>query len=351
MALEKVMRISMAELEAFGAASLVKKGVSPGDAAYIAHITAWTEAFRQSTHGIEQLAALHKRLGQSALPDVQPVLVNESAATAAYTGHNCIGQLAMRFAADVAAEKARKCGASVVTVANTEWIAALSPYIVPLAEDGFVAILWCQSDRGHACAPLGGLDVRFSTNPMAFAVPMDGNPIVADFSTTTMSNGAARVMRDKGQVCEVARFLDREGKPSIDPMVVKNGGTMMFMGAEADGHKGYALSILNEAMAFMGGASREGDRLPWFQSFTLMVMDAESFAGAGGLRQRMGGFAEYLKSSRPRPGSDKIRMPGEGGFRLLAEAQRSGIPVDPEKVAMLKRIADENGIDMPVLTD
>ena len=347
----KTVRISIAKLEEFGTASLVKKGVSPDDAGYIAHVTAWTVAFRQSTHGSEQLAALHRRLGKSALADVQPELVHESPAAAAYTGHNCIGQLAMKFAMKVATGKARECGVSAVTVANTEWIAALSPYVVALAQDGLVAIIWCQSDRGHACAPLGGLDAMFSTNPMAFAIPMAGDPIVADFSTTTMSNGAARLMRQDGQLCEVARFLDRDGNPSRDPAVIKNGGTMMFMGAEADGHKGYALSILNEALAFMGGATREGDRLPWFQSFTLMVMDPESFAGLDGLRQRMGGFAKYLKSSRLRRGTDKIRMPGEGGFRLLAEARMRGIPLEPEKVEMLRRIAEDCGAGMPALAD
>ncbi|HSV27207.1 MAG TPA: Ldh family oxidoreductase, partial [Sedimentisphaerales bacterium] len=297
------------------------------------------------------LAALHRRLGKSAFAEVQPVLVRESASAAAYTGRNCIGQLAMRFAAKAAAAKARKCGAAVVTMVNTEWVAALSPYVVELAQDGFVAIIWCQSDRARACAPLGGLDAMFSTNPVAFAVPMAGNPIVADFSTTTMSNGAVRLMRQSGKLCEVPRFLDRDGSPSKDPAVIESGGTMMFMGAEADGHKGYALSILNEAMAFMGGATREGDQLPGFQSFTLMVMDPQSFAGLDGLRQRMGGFAEYLKSSRPRRGTDKIRMPGEGGFGLLAEARARGIPLGPQKVEMLRRISEDCGAGMPALTD
>jgi LDH2 family malate/lactate/ureidoglycolate dehydrogenase len=347
----EIKRISIAELESFSAKFLAKRGVTADDAAYIAHIAAWTEAFRQSTHGIEQLTTLSKRLGQSADPQVKPVLVRESAAMAAYTGHNCIGQLAMRYAIDVAVAKAKKCGTSTITVANTEWVAALAVYLVPLARQGYMSMLWVESDRGHACAPLGGLESRFSTNPMALAIPADGDPIVADFSTTTMSNGAARVMRDRGQVCEVPRFLDRDGKVSNDPAVIKAGGTMMFMGAEADGHKGYALSIFNEALAFMGGAARDGDRSPWFQSFTLMVMDAEAFAGSDNLRQRMREFAAHLKSSRLRPGFKEIRMPGEGGFRLLAEAVKNGIPLPADKEAMLKRIADENGIDMPSLID
>jgi LDH2 family malate/lactate/ureidoglycolate dehydrogenase len=347
----KASRISIEELESFGAKFLAKRGVAADDATYIAHIAAWTEAFRQSTHGIEQLTTLSKRLGQSADPRAKPVLVRESEASAAYTGHNCIGQLAMRLAIDVAMAKAAKCGTATVTVANTEWVAALAVYLVPLARKGLVSMLWCQSDRGHACAPLGGLDARFSTNPMALAIPTEGDPIVADFSAATMSNGAARVMRDKGQVCDVPRFLDKEGNVSNDPAVIKDGGTMMFMGAEADGHKGYALSIFNEALAFMGGAERKGDKSPWFQSFTVMVTDPDVFAGRDNLRRRMEEFAAYLKTSRPRPGCGKIRMPGEGGFRLLADSQRNGIPLPAEKLEMLRQIADENGMDMPKLND
>jgi LDH2 family malate/lactate/ureidoglycolate dehydrogenase len=344
-------RISIAELESFGARFLVKRGVAADDAAYMAHIAAWTEAFMQTTHGIEQLMVLHKKIGLSAYPDVKLVLVRESAATAAYTGHNCIGQLAMRQAIDVAVAKADKCGTSTVTVANTEWVAALAVYLVPLARQGYVSMLWVESDRGHSCAPLGGLDAMFSTNPIAMAIPTEGDPIVADFSTTTMSNGAAKVMRDKGQVCEVPRFLDKEGNASKDPAVMKAGGTQMFMGAEADGHKGYALSIFNEALSFMGGFDRLGDKSPWFQSFAVMVIDPDAFAGRDNLRLRMQEFAARLKTSRPRPGCDKIRMPGEAGFRRLADSRKNGIPLPADKMEMLMAIAKENGVEMPELTD
>jgi len=344
-------RIAIEELEAFAARFLVKRGVAQVDAEYIGRVAAWTEAFRQSTHGIEQLAVLHRRLGQSAHPGVKPVLIRESAASAAYTGHDCIGQLAMRFAIEVAVGKARKCGSATVTMVNTEWIAAMSPYVVWLAEDGFVSIIWCQSDRGHACAPLGGLDTRFSTNPVAYGIPMEGEPVVADFSTTTMSNGTVRMMRERGEVCSVPRFLDKDGNVSKDPGVIKHGGTMMFMGAEADAHKGYALSILNEALAFMGGATREGDRLPWFQSFTLMVMDPEAFGGREQLIASMQGFSRHLKSSRLRPGFDRIRMPGEGGFGMLREARKNGIPLDEGKLGMLGKMAEDSRIEMPKLMD
>jgi LDH2 family malate/lactate/ureidoglycolate dehydrogenase len=343
--------ITMDELEAFATRFLAKRGVAPADAAYIAHIAAWTEAFRQSTHGIEQLATLSRRLGKSADPAVRPVLVRESAAVSAFTGHNCIGQLAMRHAIEVAVAKAMKCGASVVTVVNTEWIAALAPFLVPLARDGYVSILWCESDRGHSCAPLGGIEARFSTDPIAFAIPTEGDPIVADFSTTTMSNGTARTMRERGEVCHVPRFLDKDGKPSADPAVMKSGGTMMFAGAQADAHKGYAMAILNEALAFMGGATRLGDSSPWFQSFTLMVMDPDAFGGCEVLKERMKGFAAHLKTSKPLPGAGGIRMPGEGSFARLAEAEKHGIPLTPDRLELLKRIADENGIPMPTLVD
>jgi LDH2 family malate/lactate/ureidoglycolate dehydrogenase len=343
-------RITIAELESFGVTLLTKRGVAPDDAAYIAHVAAWTEAFRQSTHGIEQLTVLSKRLGKTAFPGTSPVLVRESAAVAAFTGHNCIGQLAMRYAVDVAVAKARKYGASVVTMANTDWVAALATYLVPLARQGLLSILWVESDNGHSCAPLGGIEARFSTDPMAFAVPTEGDPIVADFSTTTMSNGTARIMREKGEVCEVPRFLDKDGNPSTDPAVFKSGGTMMFMGAQADGHKGYALAILNEALAFMGGATRHSEGRG-FQSFTLMVMDPDAFGGCDVLRQRMKDFAAHLKTSKLRPGAGGIRMPGEGSFARLAEAEKHGIAMTAERLEMLKRLVEENGISMPKLVD
>ena len=54
-----MMRISMEKLRDFGAAFLIKRKVSEGNARYISQIIVETEAFLQSTHGL----VLFKGLG------------------------------------------------------------------------------------------------------------------------------------------------------------------------------------------------------------------------------------------------------------------------------------------------
>jgi LDH2 family malate/lactate/ureidoglycolate dehydrogenase len=221
-------------------------------------------------------------------------------------------------------------------------------HLVPIAEKGLLCQVWAQNSTCRDAAPLGGIDARFSTNPIALAFPADGQPVVADFSTTTMSMAGAHALSEEGRTTPVPRFLDKGGNPSCDPAVMDDDGTLMFMGCEVDGHKGYALSLFNEALTAMAGGSANNPAATPRQSFALQVLDPAAFGGAAHYAQEMRRFVAHLRSARLRPGCKAIRLPGERGFAALAECRLHGVPLDDRKVALLRKLAAENGIAPPV---
>ncbi len=337
-------RIPMERLISFGVEFLRARGVPAEKARFVSELIVETEAFRQSTHGVVQFRSLHGALGRGMDPAAEPRVVAESGALAVIDANGSLPILAMKAARDRAIPMAREQGSASVLVRNSGWIAALSPHAAAVAREGLLCFAWAQSSSCEDCAPFGGIDPCFSTNPVAFAFPTAGDPVVADFSTSTMSMGATSVLAKRNQPTETPRFLDGNGAPTCDPSVVKNGGTLMFAGGETEGYKGYAMSLFNEALSVMAGGSANNPEAPGSQNFGLTALDPEHGAGRDYFVKEMKRFMARVRASRPRAGVEKIRLPGERGFAALAECRAHGVPLDDEKIEMLNGIAADCGV-------
>ena len=338
-------RIPMPDLIDFGARLLAKQGVPQASAEHLSRIVVETEAFRQSTHGLVQFDAMCDQIGDKIDPEAEPILARDRGSTALIDGNRAFGNLAMKLAAEQGVKKARDHGVGFVAVRNSEWVGALGPHLIPIAEAGMLGMAWAQSSGCKDCAPVGGIDPRFSTNPIALTFPTDGDLVLADFSTATMSLGAAKALGQKGERTATPRFLDREGNLSDDPGVMDDGGSLLFAGGDVDGHKAYALSLFIEALTVLAGGSANNPEVPAHQSFALLVLDPFGFAGADHYAKEMQRFVAHMRSSRVRPGFPAIRLPGERGFQALRDARQNGVPLDEGKLAMLRRLADDAGVD------
>jgi LDH2 family malate/lactate/ureidoglycolate dehydrogenase len=338
-------RVPMQRLIDFGVSFMTRQGVPEDKAAHVATVVVETEAFRQSTHGVVQFPTISGALGGDIDPAAEPEIVREHPSTAVLDGHRCLANITMKTARDMACAKAREHSIGFVGVRNTGWIGALGMHVVSVAQDGLLCQAWAQTSACRDCAPFGGIEPRFSTNPIAIALPTAGDPIIADFSTATMSMGKAYALIHEGEKTEKPRFLDKKGYASSDPSAVKDGGTLMFIGGEMEGYKGYALSIFNEALTILAGGSANNPAAPSYQSFALLVLDPEAFAGRDYYLREMKRFMAHVKSSSPRPGSSGIRFPGERGFAALADCRANGVPLDDGKIDMLRGLAENHGLE------
>ena len=328
----------------FGVELLVKRGVRADKAACLTEIAVATEAFGIHTHGLVLFPYWDKFIGSRIDPAAEPRVVKEKAATALIDGAGGFGQLALALARDIAADKARKCGVATVAATNLSWLAALGPQILALSQAGLFAQLWVQNSTCSDCAPWGGIDARFSTNPIALTFPTGARPVLSDFSSAAISMGKLRSMVRRGEFAPENLFMDGEGRPTCDPHVVPEGGSIFHLGGERYGYRGYALSLWTEALTAMAGGSANNPHAPDRQTFCLTVTDPEAFAGGDCYAREMARFVAHLKSSRLRPGFDAILLPGERAQRAAEEADAHGILVEDRLVELLNEAAKRNGI-------
>ncbi|KKK74082.1 hypothetical protein LCGC14_2887340 [marine sediment metagenome] len=320
------------------------RGLSTADARYVGEIVTLTEAFGIKTHGVKVVLAVAGQVGEKIDPSAQPKVVAESGATATIDGQGVLGQLAMRLAKELAVAKAREHGAAMVGVRKTSWIGAVGPFLIDIAEAGLLATATAQSSACLDCAPVGGIDATFSTNPMALAFPTGGDPVVADFSTACYSMGKIGQLIRAGKKAPEPVFLDKQGALTDDPNVTDEEGSVLLTGGRNFGHKGYALSLWCEALTALSGGNANNPDLPQTQSFSLTVIDPEAFAGSEYFLAEMKRFVARVKASRPRPGCDPVRLPGERGFAALREAKDSGVPLDDKIVEQLNELASANKV-------
>jgi LDH2 family malate/lactate/ureidoglycolate dehydrogenase len=337
-------KVAFEHLVRFAQEFLVAKGVPDDRARAVAETVVTTEAFGITTHGLSFLPYADVAIPGTIDPEAEPTVASDRGATAVIAGGRCFAQLAMRRAADIALRKAAALGISMVSVKDTGWLAALGVQLLPIAERGMLAQVWAQTNTCKDCAPVGGIEARFSTNPLALAIPTDGDPIVADFSTTAVSMGKAKAMAGRGEKAPERIFMDREGKLSDDPRVVKEGGTILFTGGEHHGHKGYGLSLWCEALTAAGGGECNNPLSRTQQNFTLQVIDPAMLGGRDHYLAEIARFARHVKTSRPRPGVASIRLPGERGFAALSRARAEGVDVEEAMLAKLDDLAAKTGI-------
>ncbi|MFH1709368.1 MAG: Ldh family oxidoreductase [Planctomycetota bacterium] len=336
--------VSMKKLTDFGTKVLVAKGLPRREAKYIAQMAVTTEAMGITTHGLRALQYAVSVVPDPVMPDLTPDIVKQTSAMILVDAHMGLSQPAVRLALKAAARKARKNGIAMAAIRNGRWIGALAPYVYNLAREGLMVQAWAQSSQCKDCAPVGGIDGRFSTNPMAIAFPTHADPVFADMSTASVSMGQFSTMAKKGERAADKIFLDPQGHPTDDPRVFKQGGTVLFTGGAYYGHKGYALSLWCEALTVMAGGPANHPDLEQRQGLNFLVIDPSVFGDMAPYRKEMDRFTRHVRSSRLRPGHHAIRLPGERALAALLEADEKGVPLSPETLVKLNELAQAAGL-------
>ena len=199
---------------------------------------------------------------------------------------------------------------------------------------------------GASVAPFGGTRGVFTPNPIAAGIPTDGDPILIDVSASITTNNMSSRLIAEGRKFEHQWLLDRDGKPTDDPNVLNDGGTILPAGGLDHGQKGYALAILVEALTQgLAGFGRVDKPEGTNASVFLQVIDPSAFAGEAAFVRQTGWLANACRNSPPRPGVDRVRLPGDSAARRKQKALVEGIGLHEGVLHKLIAEAIRLGVD------
>ena len=213
-----------------------------------------------------------------------------------------------------------------------------------MTDRGLMALLFCSDPSMSSVAPFGGVSPVFTPNPMAAGIPTSGDPILLDISASLTTNGLTGRLYKAGQKLPHPWIQDAQGNATDDPAVLFNDpkGTLLPLGGLDAGHKGYALALLIEAFtAGLAGFGRADAVDGWGATVFVQVLDPAAFGGSDDYRRQMDWLVDACHDATPRPGGERVRLPGENGMKRYREQQANGVAPHPGIMPSLQPWAEK----------
>ncbi len=319
-----------------------KLNIPPSEAEVVTRSMVDANRVGHDSHGVIHLPKYVRELEAGLIqPDVPIETLHESASIAVLDGNWGFGPIIATRAVELAIQKAKQTDISSVAVSQCNEVGRLGGYACLAADAEMVGLLMANDHGGGTCvAPHGGIEGRLSTNPIACAVPIEGqDPIVLDMSTSVVASGKIRVKQHHNEALPHGWLINAEGEstPDAEDFYGVPPAAILPLGGIA-AHKGFGLSVIVDILAGAltgAGCSRSEDARVGNGLFVL-VINVASFRDFPGFSAEIARFIEYLKSAKRAAGVDAIRMPGERGWEEQRKREQDGIPIDAETWAQIQ---------------
>ena len=343
-------RYDAATLRAFLLDALRACGLPEADAATAAGAMLEADLTGSDAHGVFRLPGYVRQFKRGAFnPHPRIAVVERGPATALIDGDQGIGHVVMTRAATLAVELARASGVGWVGARRSNHAGAGAIYAaIPVAHD-MVGIYGAASSVHHM-APWGGSEPLLGTNPIAVAIPAGGEPpVILDIATSLASNGAIRTHELEGRPMPEGWVQSRkDGSPITDPRRI-NEGTFLPMA----GHKGSGLSLVIGLLAGPLNGAAFGRDIRDFAAPAggelnvgqfVVALDVARFIAPDLFKAEVDRHIRDLNASRPLPGVDEIRLPGQGRAARRRERETNGIPLSATLLVQVDEVARSLGI-------
>ena len=343
-------RVPAAAIIGLIADALVTVGLPATDAAKVAELMTEADLTGADAHGVFRLPQYVRRLragGVNAKPSI--VVTRTAPATALVDGDNGMGHLVMARAAETAIELARATGIGWVGARRSNHAGSAGVYAaLPLAH-GMIGIYSVVASANHM-AMWGGAETLLGTNPLAVAIPAGSEaPVVLDIATTVVSYGTVKNYRLQGRAMPQGWMVSREdGGPLTDP---ENSAAGLLL--PIGGYKGSGLAIVLGLLAgTLNGAAfgrdvidfNDDDESACDNGQFIVALDVARFTPLATFAAEVDRHVRDLRGSQRLPGVDAIRLPGEQRRTRREDRARNGVPMAPELLAQLDKLAGELGV-------
>jgi L-lactate dehydrogenase len=344
-------RYGAAALLRFAAALLLAARMPEDKAHDVAEILVEGDLLGHDTHGLQLLPTYlqHIEAGQMSLAG-EPITLSDHGAVVNWDGRRLPGPWLVLRAMKLAAGKAKTYGSGTVTIGRSHHIACLAAYLKRATDAGLVMLLLSSAPGGASVAPFGGLHSVFSPSPLAIGFPTGTGPVLVDVSTSITTNMLTNRLRKEGKRLPRHWLIDADGNASDDPAVLQGQpkGTILPLGGLDAGHKGYGLALLVEALtAGLAGHGRADPLEPLGASIFLQILDPEAFSGAAAFRRQMDWVAQACLDNPPRPGFERVRLPGQSGLARRERQLREGVALEDSILPALIPWAEKLGVALP----
>ena len=353
---------SYAVLHSFAKNIFLKIGCSETDASIAADSLLSADMRGVDSHGVARLSG-YVRLWQAkrinATPDIK--IVYETPSTAVVDGDAGLGLVVAPFAMKVAIEKAKICGTGWVSVKNSNHFGIAGTHAMMALQHDMIGM--AMTNASALVSPTYSVERLLGTNPIAVAVPAGKeNPFVADFASTTASNGKLEILQRLNEDTPGGWVQTKDGEPTNHAAALKEGGSMLPLGGDKThgSHKGYALGAIVDIFSGVLSGANYGPWVPPFPAYVPMpenqpgeglghffgAMRIDAFRPAEDFKKNMDQWIRRFKESIPVEGQSRVYIPGEPETEMEIERGENGIPLLDKVLDDLKILGESLGVNL-----
>lgn len=337
-----------------------KIGCPPQQADTAARVLLSADMRGVDSHGVARLSG-YVRLWEvkrvNATPDIR--IIHQSPSTAVIDGDSGLGLVVAPYAMNIAIEKARQAGTGWVSVQNSNHFGIAACHAMMALENDMIGI--AMTNASPLVAPTFSIDKMLGTNPICVAVPAgEEPPFVADLATTTAANGKLEILQRKNQPVPIGWVQDKDGQPSIDPHILKQGGALLPLGGDREhgSHKGYALGAVVDIFSALLSGANYAPWVPPFPAYVPMpaqqpgkgighffgVMRIDAFRTADDFRLHMDNWIKGFRNARTADPGLNVLIPGDPEREMEEHRSENGIPLLQPVVDDLNALAGKLGL-------
>ena len=296
--------------------------------------------YGHDSHGVIRTPGYIRSIRSGGIKPVGELkIVRETPVSAVIDAERTIGIVVAHKAMQMATDRALEHTIGAVAVHQSSHIGRLGDYPPKAAERNCIGLLMLNGG-GRFTAPFGGTGRRLPPNPIAFSAPTpNGPPLMLDMTTSMSAGGKVDVYRARGQQTPDGWLVDEEGNKVTDPARFKSGEVAMLPLGGPQGHKGYGLGMMIDAIA--GGLS-------WAGCSAQQPTRGGTLAHHTAIKHNeIGILSDWIKSSPKQPGVDKIYLPGEIEHDTRTKREAEGIFMEDETWNNTVKTANDLSVSIP----
>lgn len=337
-------------------------GCSHNDANTAATVLLSADLRGVDSHGVARLGG-YVRLWEAKRINATPAIkiIHETPSTAVVDGDSGLGLVIAPAAMQVAIDKALIAGTGWVSVQNSNHFGIAGYHAMLALPHDMIGI--AMTNASALVAPTFSTEKMLGTNPIAVAIPAGTEqPFVADFATTTASNGKLEMLQRKNETAPSGWVQTKDGQPSTNANELKEGGALLPLGGDKQhgSHKGYMLgSVVDIFSAILSGANY-GPWVPPFPAYIPMpenmpgkgighffgAMRIDAFRPAADFKKDMDQWIQRFKNAQTIEKDQRVIIPGEPETALEKKYRQNGIPLSQPVVDDLYVLADKFSIKL-----
>jgi ureidoglycolate dehydrogenase (NAD+) len=342
------------DLRAFVHALLMNAGCDEASSSAVARALVDASARGYDTHGVRLLPWYFECLEGGRINRHPSVGIMRRAPGVIHVdADHGFGHLSSFSAIDDLCDIADRQGVAVATVGRSSHHGATGCYTLAAALKGYASLGMTHADA--LVVPHDGIDRFYGTNPISFAVPLEGEePLLLDMATSSVPLNRVLLRRATGTPLPHDVAVDAEGEATIDP---NSAAALLPLGGATYGYKGAGLAGMVDILCSAFTGMQHGARMPCFNGpdystpieigHFFIVMQPAVFQTMAAFNASLSAFVGDLRGQRAKAGC-KVMAPSDPEKAEARIRRNCGIPVDPVTWKQLRTLAMRYGCLIPV---